>query len=326
MCISSNGEFVSVNFGIGLLSLSDFPKSSIAADTITSNQSITDPETIISAGGRFELVFFSPKNDTNYYLGIWYRTVSPQTVVCVANREYPILNIVIFDSKMSYIVMDTSSSNATNTTLLDSGNLILIDQHSQVVWQSFDYPTDTLLPGMKLGYDHSTGISRSLVSWKSSQDPAPGVFPLRTISRILLDVSGQLKLQSWTGGIQGCYTFEASTCGRSDCGSFSICNKTVQMPCGCLQGFISESKDSWAQGPHYMWEVDAKSCVRKTELSCSNSSLSKKDGFLPIKDADFPINPLKLDVRSSMEYESASLSNCYWIAYAFDELVLSMGQ
>ncbi|KAI9185628.1 hypothetical protein LWI28_008963 [Acer negundo] len=178
MCISSNGEFVSVNFGIGLLSLSDFPKSSIAADTITSNQSITDPETIISAGGRFELVFFSPKNDTNYYLGIWYRTVSPQTVVCVANREYPILNIVIFDSKMSYIVTDTSSSNATNTTLLDSGNLILIDQHSQVVWQSFDYPTDTLLPGMKLGYDHSTGISRSLVSWKSSQDPAPGVFPL----------------------------------------------------------------------------------------------------------------------------------------------------
>ncbi|KAI9187231.1 hypothetical protein LWI28_025766 [Acer negundo] len=96
------------------------------------------------------------------------------------------------------------------------------------------------------------------------------------------------------------------------------------MPCGCLQGFISESKDSWAQGPHYMWEVDAKSCVRKTELSCSNSSLSKKDGFLPIKDADFPINPLKLDVRSSMEYESASLSNCYWIAYAFDELVLKL--
>ncbi|TXG67186.1 hypothetical protein EZV62_008461 [Acer yangbiense] len=74
---------------------------------------------------------------------------------------------------MSYIVTDTSCSNATNTTLLDSGNLILLDQHSQVLWQSFDYPTDTLLPGMKLGYDHSTGISRSLVSWKSSQDPAP---------------------------------------------------------------------------------------------------------------------------------------------------------
>ncbi|TXG67193.1 hypothetical protein EZV62_008468 [Acer yangbiense] len=297
---------------IGLLSLSDFPKSSIAADTITSNQSITDPENIISASGRFELDFFSPKHDTNYYLGIWCKTVSPQTVVWVANREYPILsssaslsfgsdgNIVIFDSKMSYIVMDTSSSNATNTTLLDSGNLILIDQHSQVVWQSFDYPTDTLLPGMKLGYNHSTGISRSLVSWKSSQDPAPGVFPPRlgimstyvtwdddlrdsTISRIVLDVSGQLNLQSWTGG------------------------------------FKSESKDSWAQGPHYMWEVDAKSCVRKTELSCSNSSLSKKDGFLHIKNADFPINPLKLDVQRSMECESASLSNCSWIAYAFDE-------
>ena len=129
--------------------------------------------------GDLNWVFLSPKNDTNYYLGIWYKTVSPQTVVWVANREYPVLsssaslsfgsdgNIVIFDSKMSYIVTDTSSSNVTNTTLLDSGNLILIDQHSQIVWQSFDYPTDTLLLGMKLGYDHSTGISRSLVSGKS---------------------------------------------------------------------------------------------------------------------------------------------------------------
>ena len=281
--------------------------------------------------GDLNWVFFSPKNDTNYYLGIWYKTVSPQTVVWVANREYPILsssaslsfgsdgNIVIFDSKMSYIVTDTSSSNATNTTLLDSGNLILIEQHSQVVWQSFDYPTDTLLLGMKLGYDHSTGSSQS-------QDPAPGVFPLvqdfmegpeqliikngskiyqtgaaryfdlfvdgykrlgimstyvtwdddlrdSTISRIVLDVSGQLKLQSWPGGIQGWYTFEASTCGRSDCGSFSICNKTAQMPCGCLQGFKSESKGSWAQGPHYMWEVGAKIYVRKTELSCSNTAI-----------------------------------------------------
>ncbi|KAK1583317.1 hypothetical protein Q3G72_022714 [Acer saccharum] len=67
--------------------------------------------------------------------------------------------------------------------------------------------------------------------------------------------------------------------------------------------------------------------MRKTVLGCissSSSSLSKKqdeDGFLRIENADFPINPLKLDVKSSMECESASLSNCSWIAYAFDERI-----
>ncbi|KAK3199302.1 hypothetical protein Dsin_022717 [Dipteronia sinensis] len=77
---------------IGLLSLSNFPKSSIASDTITPNETITHQKTIVSAGGRFELGFFSPKNDNSYYLGIWYKAVSPQTVVWVANRDYPILS------------------------------------------------------------------------------------------------------------------------------------------------------------------------------------------------------------------------------------------
>ncbi|KAI9186452.1 hypothetical protein LWI28_017371 [Acer negundo] len=308
----------------------------MAADTITPNGSITHPETIISAGGRFELGFFSPKNDTNYYLGIWYKAFSPQTVVWVANREYPPClsssaslclnsdgNLMISCGKMNYSVTNTSSSNTNNATLLDSGNLILKNQNSQVLWQSFDYPTDTLLPGMKLGYDNVTRVTWSLVSWNSAQDPAPGVFSLAldyctqnstyvtladdlrnsNISKIVLDVSGQLKLQSWTDGVQGWYISRASKCGGSGCGAFSICNTTAHTPCGCLQGF----------------KPDHRRCVRKTVLGCNSSSLSKKDEFLLIKYAGLPSHSLKLDVRSSMECKSASLSNCSWIAYSFDE-------
>ncbi|KAJ0669773.1 putative non-specific serine/threonine protein kinase [Helianthus annuus] len=34
--------------------------------------------------------------------------------------------------------------------LTDTGNLVLFDNQNSVVWQSFDHPTDSLLPGQKL--------------------------------------------------------------------------------------------------------------------------------------------------------------------------------
>ncbi|KAL7122691.1 hypothetical protein ACP275_01G059300 [Erythranthe tilingii] len=47
-----------------------------------------------------------------------------------------------------------------------------------VLWQSFDYPTDTLLPGMKLGFNHQTGINWTLSSWFGLSNPATGAFTL----------------------------------------------------------------------------------------------------------------------------------------------------
>ncbi|CAL9208884.1 unnamed protein product, partial [Musa hybrid cultivar] len=43
----------------------------IPGDTIAPNQSLVDGETLISAGGAFELGFFSPRKTNFRYLGIW---------------------------------------------------------------------------------------------------------------------------------------------------------------------------------------------------------------------------------------------------------------
>ncbi|RVW86350.1 G-type lectin S-receptor-like serine/threonine-protein kinase RKS1 [Vitis vinifera] len=65
-----------------------------------------------------------------------------------------------------------SSVNAIVAQLLDTGNLVLIqNDDKRVVWQSFDHPTDTMLPHMKLGLDRRTGLNRFLTSWKSPEDP-----------------------------------------------------------------------------------------------------------------------------------------------------------
>jgi hypothetical protein len=47
------------------------------------------------------------------------------------------------------------------------------------LWESFDFPDNTFLAGMKLKSNLVTGPYRYLTSWRSSEDPAPGEFSYR---------------------------------------------------------------------------------------------------------------------------------------------------
>ncbi|KAK2640430.1 hypothetical protein Ddye_028225 [Dipteronia dyeriana] len=49
---------------------------------------------------------------------------------------------------------------------------------------SFDHPTDTLLPGIKLGSNFVTGLDKNLSFWKSLEDLAPGQFSVDRSSPI----------------------------------------------------------------------------------------------------------------------------------------------
>ncbi|KAK9057005.1 hypothetical protein SSX86_024371 [Deinandra increscens subsp. villosa] len=159
----------------------------VELDTISDSSFLTDGDTLVSATGIFELGFFQPGSAENRYLGMWYKQISVRTVVWVANRNDPlpgasplVLKITdegllgIFDNiSMIWSSNTTTSGNAT-ARLRDNGNLVVIDKNENVLWQSFDYPTDTLLPGMKLGKDYLRNKEWRLSSWKSSQDPSPG--------------------------------------------------------------------------------------------------------------------------------------------------------
>ncbi|XP_028106934.1 G-type lectin S-receptor-like serine/threonine-protein kinase At4g27290 [Camellia sinensis] len=157
-----------------------------AVDTITKTQSITGRNTIVSSGGSFEMGFFSPGNSQNTCLGIWYKKISVRTVVWVANREIPLVNfsgiLTVLDPGILSLVNGTNSliwsPNVTGSTqdpvaqLMESGNLVVKDANDNILWESFDYPCDTPLPGMKLGKNFVMGLERHLSSWKSSDNPA----------------------------------------------------------------------------------------------------------------------------------------------------------
>ncbi|XP_034927094.1 G-type lectin S-receptor-like serine/threonine-protein kinase RKS1 isoform X2 [Populus alba] len=166
-------------------------------DSLKRNQTIKEGDLLISKGNIFALGFFSPGSSSNRYLGIWYHKVPEQTVVWVANRNDPIIgssgflflnqygNLVLYgnvDQKLLVWSANVSVEENDNceAQLLDSGNFILIRKRSRkIVWQSFDYPTNILLPGMKLGLDRKLGIDRFLTSWRSADDPGIGDFSFR---------------------------------------------------------------------------------------------------------------------------------------------------
>ena len=149
-----------------------------SVDTLTPYQSIKDGQSLISNKNNFALGFFSPGNSSYRYLGIWFFKVPKQTIVWVANRNDPIIdssgilsinhygNLVLHDIWSTNVsVRGTTSSVAQ---LQDSGNLVLVQGNNEkVIWQSFDHPTDTLLPVMRLGLNRITGLDRFLTSWKS---------------------------------------------------------------------------------------------------------------------------------------------------------------
>ncbi|XP_047341313.1 G-type lectin S-receptor-like serine/threonine-protein kinase At4g27290 isoform X2 [Impatiens glandulifera] len=212
--ISSSSTLLLLLLLLFLLNLSSSFATTTEEDTITSTQTLTVNDALISSAGTFKLGFFNPPQSPNLYLAIWYNNLSDRTVVWVANRDTPptlttnsssSTPLLLFSSPPANNLLlinaaSSSSSNAavlwsTNTTttttahpsntpvvaqLLDSGNLVLrhADNHDPAgyLWQSFDYPCDTLLPGMKIGRNLLTGKDWHLSSWKNTNDPSKGPF------------------------------------------------------------------------------------------------------------------------------------------------------
>ncbi|KAJ4867575.1 G-type lectin S-receptor-like serine/threonine-protein kinase [Raphanus sativus] len=169
---------------------------SYSSDTILTNQSLSGFETIVSRNGVFELGLFSPGISSLFYLGIWYKQIVPKTIVWVANQESPVPKIafvnlslslgslVLYDNYTELPIwwsasIDSNSSADVQAVLLDSGNLILRDgptSSAAVLWQSFDYPSDTWLPGAKIRWNTT---SKFITSWNTLEDPSPGRYSLQ---------------------------------------------------------------------------------------------------------------------------------------------------
>ncbi|KAF7112392.1 hypothetical protein RHSIM_RhsimUnG0233800 [Rhododendron simsii] len=181
-------------------SLSLSTEFTAALDVLSPNQTLVGAAggTLVSANESFELGFFSPPNSGNRYVGIWFKQVSLQTPIWVANKDNPVTDTsgVLTISPTGNIIITSNQTNliwSSNSTmlsaspvlqLLDTGNLVVVNSNTgSYLWQSFDHPCDTLVPGMKLGWDLSKNQEWYLTSWNSLQDPSTGDYTYRVDPR-----------------------------------------------------------------------------------------------------------------------------------------------
>ncbi|KAI7735974.1 hypothetical protein M8C21_022386 [Ambrosia artemisiifolia] len=267
--------------------------NSAAVDTITGGQALIDNDTIVSSNEMYELGFFSPGNSKNRYLGIWFKKIYPQTVVWVANRETPLTG-----------TKGVLRVNSNGMLLLFSGNNTMICSTDQdFIWQSFDYPTDTLLAGMKFGKDLVTGLDRHLTSWKSMDDPSPGLYVswmdtngypqaferrgsvLRLrfgpwtgvssiMSRVYLTPEGNEMRLNYIDPTQGWMPYLVTTVDMCTqyglCGAYGICNINTSPACTCTEGFQPRYPVQWNAGN---WSGG---CKHEKPLNCGNANGFKK--------------------------------------------------
>lgn len=175
-----------------------------------SKLSVEENNSWVSSNGDFAIGFFNLSDQPNLYsVGIHFNSksipVRKQTVVWVAGVEVPVSSksyfwlcpngeLVLVDSLNGVTVWTSKTSHlaVVSALLRDDGNLVLLNGKKDVVWQSFDNPTDTLLPGQSLSV-HKTlrpTSKNSVSSYYTLYMKASGQLQLRWESDVIYWTSG----------------------------------------------------------------------------------------------------------------------------------------
>ncbi|KAL1542095.1 G-type lectin S-receptor-like serine/threonine-protein kinase LECRK3 [Salvia divinorum] len=129
--------------------------------TLGSSLTPTSNSSWLSPSGVYAFGFF-PQHVNSYAVGIF---LPDKTVVWTANRDTnptvpadvasllltPEGRLVLRRRQGQDVdVISPSITTIASASMNDNGNFVLYDSDSRIIWQSFDNPTNTLLPGQRL--------------------------------------------------------------------------------------------------------------------------------------------------------------------------------
>ncbi|KAK7848239.1 g-type lectin s-receptor-like serine/threonine-protein kinase lecrk3 [Quercus suber] len=165
-----------------------------------------------SPSGQYAFGFY--KQGNGYAVGVFFAGIPEKTVVWTANRDDPPVPAAVtlnFTSAGRLVLQSAQGTTksvvvlgetASSASMLDTGNFVVYNSDNQSIWESFQNPTDTLLPTQQLFYDdvldssvsesnQSTGRFRAIMQ----QDGFIALYPIGTPYYI--------EYGYWSKGIQG---------------------------------------------------------------------------------------------------------------------------
>ncbi|KAF3968317.1 hypothetical protein CMV_007788 [Castanea mollissima] len=141
---------------------------------------------IKSPSGEFAFGFRpleSSEKKNQFLLAVWFNKTKDPTIVWSANGNKPAPEgSELKQSGKKFVLNDpdqvselwkpqmNGSSKSSCFVMLDSGNLVILDEQYKIIWESFHEPTDTILPGQILP------MNTSLRSHQSDTNYSDGRF------------------------------------------------------------------------------------------------------------------------------------------------------
>ncbi|XP_058099889.1 G-type lectin S-receptor-like serine/threonine-protein kinase LECRK3 [Magnolia sinica] len=121
-----------------------------------------------------------------FRVGIWLDASPNKTIVWTANRDDPPISsnstlllmsnglvLQTTGAQQKILLGEISSASLSSASMRDSGNLVFYNSKNEIIWESFDSPTDTILGGQYLPSD------TELFSSASETDHSIGRFRMK---------------------------------------------------------------------------------------------------------------------------------------------------
>ncbi|KAM3749459.1 hypothetical protein ACB098_05G186400 [Castanea mollissima] len=154
-------------------------------ESIVSLGSSLTPTTKVSWLSRSRLYAFGFYQQSNgYAIGVFLAGIPEKTVIWTANRDNPptLADVTLNFTDDGRLVLQSAQgkesaivnppTRATSASMLNSGNFVLYNSNKDIIWQSFNYPTNTILQGQCLL------AGARLFSSVSESDQSTGIFQL----------------------------------------------------------------------------------------------------------------------------------------------------
>ncbi|XP_060184108.1 G-type lectin S-receptor-like serine/threonine-protein kinase LECRK3 [Lycium barbarum] len=150
--------------------------------TLGSSLTPTANSSWFSPSRSFAFGFYEQTN--GYAVGISMAGMPKKIAVWTANRDSPAVpssavlvltndgRLIVKVGEKDIPVINPSQAIAS-ASMLDTGNFVLYNSDHSIIWQSFDYPTNTLLPGQNMS------ARQELFSSASETDDSFGIFRLK---------------------------------------------------------------------------------------------------------------------------------------------------